>query len=686
MNRPNSVESPDAVAVFDELAPIYERLDLLIAAASGQAPGASAAADPYRGLYVAPEDVARLLKRSAGDPAFDAVAPDSWPPAPNSRLAMLQLAFTLSTFELDLLLIALAPELDLRYERLFAFLQDDVTRRKPSVDLALNLLCGSAAGKLARRALIDTEAPLLRHGLLRLTPDPNQLHPPLLAHYLEADPQLVRWLFRQSGIDPRLSPFCSFNPPLPPISMIDAPYIEDLSARIADAAAAGVPLHLHFHGRAGIGKRETAQHTAAALGLPLLIADLGALPDAEAALPPLLGALFRDAQLRGALLYIDDIDTLREPGRSHVQKLLFDRIAAHPGVVITAGASSSSAGAGLPLHFAMPDFDRRRACWQSVLAEQGISLEAADLERLAGRFRLTPRRILDVARTARGADVTALMSAVRAGSGQQIGGVARKVESRQRWDALTIAPDPLAQLHELCAQVRHYQQVHGSWGFGAKLTHGRGISALFSGGSGTGKTMAAGIIANELDLDLYRIDLSQVVNKYIGETEKNLDRIFTAAQDANAILFFDEADALFGKRSEVKDAHDRYANIEVSYLLQKMEEYEGLAILATNLRQNLDEAFLRRLSFIVEFPFPDETQRRQIWSVLFPPAAPLAADVDFDWLAREVRLSGGHLRNIALAAAFLAASENSAIHQRHLLAASRREHQKHGRSWAASPA
>jgi SpoVK/Ycf46/Vps4 family AAA+-type ATPase len=224
--------------------------------------------------------------------------------------------------------------------------------------------------------------------------------------------------------------------------------------------------------------------------------------------------------------------------------------------------------------------------------------------------------------------------------------------------------------------------VHGDWGFGNKLGHGRGISALFSGGSGTGKTMAAGIIANELGLDLYRIDLSQVVNKYIGETEKNLERVFNAAEQANAILFFDEADALFGKRSDVKDAHDRYANLEVGYLLQKMEEYEGLAILATNLRQNLDDAFLRRLSVIVDFPFPDQAQRLGIWRVLFPPGAPLAADVDFAALACEVSLSGGHLRNVALAAAFLAAEAGSAITQAQLWHAVRREFQKLGRSWS----
>ena len=200
-----------------------------------------------------------------------------------------------------------------------------------------------------------------------------------------------------------------------------------------------------------------------------------------------------------------------------------------------------------------------------------------------------------------------------------------------------------------------------TWGFGRKLAQGKGVTALFAGPSGTGKTMAAEVIAGELGLDLYKIDLAGVVSKYIGETEKNLDRIFAAAEDANAILFFDEADALFGKRSEVRDAHDRYANIEIAYLLQKMEEYDGVAILATNLRSNLDEAFVRRLAFTVHFPFPDEADRRRIWRGIWPAATPLAADVDLDFLAAQFKLSGGNIKNIALAAAFLAAADGRPV-------------------------
>jgi SpoVK/Ycf46/Vps4 family AAA+-type ATPase len=258
---------------------------------------------------------------------------------------------------------------------------------------------------------------------------------------------------------------------------------------------------------------------------------------------------------------------------------------------------------------------------------------------------------------------------------------ARKIEPKYDWNDIVLPPDQLAQLKEICNQYKYRNVVFSDWGFDQKLSLGKGLNVLFSGHPGTGKTMAAEVIAGELRLDLYGIDLSQVVNKYIGETEKNLNRIFREARASSSILFFDEADALFGKRTEVKDSHDRYANIEVSYLLQKMEEYDGITILATNLRQNMDEAFLRRLQFIVEFPFPDKEYRRRIWEVVFPGEAPLSNDVDLDLLARAVRLAGGNIKSIGLAAAFYAAGDGRVICQEHLVRAARREFQKLGRNW-----
>lgn len=228
------------------------------------------------------------------------------------------------------------------------------------------------------------------------------------------------------------------------------------------------------------------------------------------------------------------------------------------------------------------------------------------------------------------------------------------------WSDIVLPETQLLQLHEIVAHVKRAQVIFEEWGFAKKFSYGKGVAALFEGLSGTGKTMAAGIVGAALALDLYRIDLSSVVSKYIGETEKNLERIFTEAQDSSAILFFDEADALFGKRSEVKDAHDRYANIETAYLLQRMEEYPGIVILASNMKQNVDEAFVRRMRFIIHFPFPAEEDRARIWQKAFPANAPLG-DVDFGWLARNLKITGGNIKNISLRAAFMAIERQSVI-------------------------
>ena len=319
------------------------------------------------------------------------------------------------------------------------------------------------------------------------------------------------------------------------------------------------------------------------------------------------------------------------------------------------------------------------------LACRGIRPHDKSVDSLATRFRLTPTQIsaavADAALRSHGAPSrSALEAAARAQSGDALAAVTDKVDARATWDDIVLPPDAIAQLRELCDRVEQHDRVFNEWGFGRKLARGRGTSALFSGGSGTGKTMAAEVIANALGLDLYRIDLARVVNKYIGETEKNLNREFAAAESANAILFFDEADALFGKRSDVKDAHDRYANIEVSYLLQKMEEYDGIAILASNLADNLDEAFTRRLAFQVYFPFPEEAARLEIWRRAWPSAAQVARSLDREALARELKLAGGSIKNIALSAAFSAAANGGVIDKVHVAHAVRREYQKSGRA------
>jgi adenylate kinase family enzyme len=326
---------------------------------------------------------------------------------------------------------------------------------------------------------------------------------------------------------------------------------------------------------------------------------------------------------------------------------------------------------------------RRATLWRAALHAQGVAAEPSDVQAVADLFALTPAQIAAAAAAVGrshdgvGLDVLAQRARDQCGSGLQT--LARPVEPVYGWDDLVLPPASLLRLHELAAAIRHRHQVFDAWSF-RRLSGGfSSVRVLFSGASGTGKTMSAAVIAGELGLQLCRVDLSSVVSKYIGETEKNLERVFAAAEDANALLMFDEADALFGKRSDVSDAHDRYANIEVAYLLQRMETYDGVLLLATNMAANMDEAFSRRLHLEIEFPLPDELARERLWRRALPEAAPVAGDLDHAFLARMFPLSGGEIRNVALSAAFLAAHEEQPIGMDQLVRAIARQRRRQGK-------
>jgi AAA+ superfamily predicted ATPase len=319
---------------------------------------------------------------------------------------------------------------------------------------------------------------------------------------------------------------------------------------------------------------------------------------------------------------------------------------------------------------AQPNLLRRRQLWVDALAQEGLVADIEAIDAVANRFRLTPRRIVEAATAARisvraphgtrTAILTGqLLSAARRHAALDLGGLATPVTADYRWDDLVLPQHALRQLREFAEAIGNRDRIFRDWGFARGGACG--LAALFAGGSGTGKTMSATVVARETGLDLWRIDLSTVVSKYIGETEKHLDRIFTTARDGNAILFFDEADALFGHRSEVKDAHDRYANIEVAFLLQRLEAHDGVSILATNLAKNVDPAFSRRMHAVIDFPPPDTALREGLWRRAFPPASPLAPDVDFAFLARQFSFAGGDIRTAALDAAFMAAAQDSLV-------------------------
>ncbi|RUR74463.1 AAA family ATPase [Chlorogloeopsis fritschii PCC 9212] len=688
------------------------RLDLLIAQAVATAPtvyGVEAATDAYRGLYISREEVERLLDREPGIPTLQvgekALKQVSLKSISNSsRLGWLKDTFSLSEFDIDLIFIALAPEVDLRYERLYAYLQDDVTRKRPSVDLALNLLCSSAEAKLLHRAHFVSNAPLIRHRLIHLIPDTNQSQPPLLAHYLKLDEQIVRLLLEQEGLDLRLLPYCQMVKPS--VSLDELPLNTTIKQALRSLTLQSwqtqQPLRLYFQGTDDIYQNLTAQALASEVGAKLVSANMTQLVAIKEDFEQIVLLLVREACLQRAILYLQGMDALCSDEKIFSYQNLLDELSHYAGIVVLAGtqpwiSSGQDPNGVIAVPFTIPNFSERLACWQTHLHQADILLPEVALNTLADRFRLMPGQIaaavVDASNRSRwrtaisNSDASKssmllgdLFSAARSQSGHDLAGLAHKIEPLYTWDDIILSDDARTQLQEMYQWVVHRHQVLQEWGFGRKLAYDRGVSALFAGPSGTGKTMSAEIIAKALGLDLYKINLSSVVSKYIGETEKNLERIFTAAENANAILFFDEADALFGKRSEVRDAHDRYANIEIAYLLQRMEQYEGITILATNLRQNIDDAFMRRLQFIIEFPFPDEERRRQIWEILIPKEAPQDEGIDYEFLARQFRFSGGNIKNIVLKAAFLAAAEGGCITMKYLVRATWRESQKIGQA------
>ena len=699
-----------------------ERIDLLIQLQVRRARQLHATDENFQGLYISEEEVDLLLSTPAGLPqwateplplaqseaqtALDQMALGlAWRKAESHkqgidlRLDTLRQHFQLSALEVDLLLIGLAPELDLRYERLFGYLQDDVTKRRPTVDLVLNLLSPTFADKLAARAVFTPIAPLFRVHLLYLVDDPAYPHAPLLSKYLKVDERVVNYLLGADDMDATLLPYVHTSSLA--TSMAELLLPSDVKRRLLLLCHASrtqqQPLLFYFQGPHGVGKESTAAALANELGLGLLVVDgEQLLATEERAFATTIRLIGREALFQKALLYWTDFDALLSDERRGWRALLFAQLTERPGITLLAGDAlwePVDAQPSLPfvrVEFPRPVYPDRITLWTRALNGDIPVAPDVDLGELATKFRFTGGQIRDAAATARNlahwrdpdqdqVRMADLHLACRLHSNRKLGELARKITPHYTWDDIVLPADRMAQLREIVNHIKYRALVYDAWGFDHKLAMGKGLNVLFAGPSGTGKTMAADVMAGELGLELYKIDLSSVVSKYIGETEKNLARIFTEAETSNAILFFDEADALFGKRSEVRDSHDRYANIEISYLLQRMEEYDGMAILATNLHKNLDEAFVRRMHFTVEFPLPNEKNRRRIWEKIWPATTPRSSALDLDFMARRFELAGGNIRNVALAAAFLAADDGNVVEMSHLIRAIQREYQKMGK-------
>ncbi len=618
-------------------------------------------------------------------------------------LSYLVKVFQLTPFEENCIVLCLAPELDRKYEKIYAFLQDDITRKKPSVDLVFSLLLNSMEARVAARQYFNPNAPLLKY-LLRFTENLSGEETSLISRFIKLDERIVKFLLGFYDIDEQLEPMVRLILPAEkPVAKIIPPDLAKI--RLTDRLTykqqveAGKRVIFHYYGPYGTGKKLLAEIICGELKLSLIMIDLRTIYNNQISYQEILRIIEQESALQQAAIGIENFQSLPENQDKYQVELnslfnglrtfslltfLFSDRPWKPGGIINDFVY-------IEHEFAIPAEKLRQDFWENFSEPYQLRNDV-NFTALAARFRFTPGQIKNSLVNAKylafqhltenkSIAMEDLYKACQQQSNHHLGMFAQKVNPKYRLEDIILPANQKNQLQEICDQVKFRRVVYDDWGFGQKLALGKGLSALFSGPPGTGKTMAAEVIANELDLELYKIDLSQIVSKYIGETEKNLTQIFDEARTSNAILFFDEADALFGKRTEVKDAHDRYANIEVGYLLQKMEEYEGIVILATNLMKNIDGAFSRRIRFTIEFPFPEKAEREQIWSKAFPPQAPLAKDIDYEFLADRLKIVGGNIKNIALTAAFLAATTSPEIRMVHLILATKREYQKIGKSY-----
>jgi ATP-dependent 26S proteasome regulatory subunit len=584
-------------------------------------------------------------------------------PSPPAAIEQLSLAFGLSRFERDLLLLCAGVELDASIAAMVASLQQRACPA-PTFGLALAALpeahwsALSPAGPLRRWRLIEVG------GGDALTSSPLRIDERIL-HYLAGVPH----------VDERLRGMLERVEIAADVSGSQQAQAESIARAWLDCEPSRLPL-IQICGGDSATRREVAAAACSAVCAELYAINALNLPHHAIELDGFARLWQREAALtRGALL----IELAAEdPACESAIAWLRTQVG---GLLLVSEDVPRRIGHRATFSFEIrrPTRAEQQALWRQCLGASGARLNGK-LDVISAQFDLDAAGIRQASALTRqqecsGEDIdVALWEACREQTRPKVAGLAERIAAAATWDDLVLPPDQLEVLREVALQVRHRARVYDDWGFAARSTRGLGIATLFVGPSGTGKTMAAEVLANELRLDLYRIDLSQVISKYIGETEKNLRRVFDAAERGCSILLFDEADALFGKRSEVKDSHDRYANVEISYLLQRMEAYSGLAILTTNLQGAIDTAFLRRLRFVVQFPFPDAAQRAEIWRRAFPSAAPTEG-LDFARLAR-LQLAGGNIRNISLQAAFLAANGDEPVRMSHLLKAARSEYAK----------
>jgi len=566
------------------------------------------------------------------------------------------------------------------------------------------MLCSNEQEILAARPCFLPNATLFKSQILMTVNDQHNSQQTFMSRSLKLDDRIANFLLGFDYIDYRIESFSDIV--FPRLHNNNLNFSQEIKDRLLTLTKNHLEasnkqqgkLIYYFCGPSDSNKQSMAEGICYELGVPLVVSDIRTLISRELPFEEMIKLVYRETLLQPAAIYLKDFDCLlaNEDQYYLYFKILVNIIDHFSWLTFLDGQINWNPlglfhqNTFLKIEFSLSDYSVRSDIWKSVINGKYHFSDEIDIGKLADKFRFTPDQVKSALMEARNLALLnqpddpkissqELYQACRAQCKNKLIALANKIKPNYTWKDIILPKNILQQLHAICDQVNYKNKVYRDWGFDQKFSLGKGVSALFSGPSGTGKTMAAEILANDLQIDLYKIDLSRVVSKYIGETEKNLDKVFQEAENSSAILFFDEADALFGKRSEVRDAHDRYANIEIGYLLQKMEEYEGICILATNLKKNIDDAFLRRLHFIVELPLPDDRHRYQMWQQMFPEQTPLSKDIDYDFLSKRFKITGGNIKNIVVNSAFLAASNSGIVKMEHLIRATKMELDKIGR-------
>jgi AAA+ superfamily predicted ATPase len=630
-------------------------------------------------------DIEKLIERAAKAEGAATVAsvPLERPAVPRLRALLGSIGCT--PVAEDVLSVSLAIELDAAARTLAGYLRGN------SLGAALTvgtLVLGLGEERVPELLVaLGAGAPLRRHRLVEVVDKSGDI---IAAATVRAAPRLLRWLVDPGTVDDEVEEFARVLPPEPASSLSPAALaaVEEIVEEVVhflqrQRAEPRSTTDLVLRGPRGAGRGEIAREACRRLGVPALVAPIANILG-QLSPPDAVGALLREALLLDAQVILEGWEGLPS-GEEASQRLRIALSASSRPLIISSTTSEQQRIGGGRAMVVRPvkivSANHREAIWGEVLPEVNAQ-QTASLYRVG---------VGAICRVSDGARLRALVrgkptpgppevfASVASEFETDLGTVAARVEVSQTWDDLVVPEDTGRTIAELVEQLRHRATVLGRWGFQRKLGKGLGTTALFSGEPGTGKSMVAGLIARELGLDLYQIDLSRVLSKWIGETEKNLARVFDAAEVGHVVLLFDEADSLLGKRTiDQKSANDRYANIETNYILQRLEAFHGVAILTSNLESSIDPALSRRLSFELRFPFPDEEQRAEIWKRMLPVELPVEGEIDYVALAERFELSGGYIRNIVLRAAYLAAADGTALTMQHLLRAAEYEYRDHG--------